>query len=109
MQEASSLILSSFNNKDAYSCLTGEHEYLSHAAPTPPANSFIQDHMVFDHGSSTVEDFSFSMPSAAFINSKEDDGMTRDFLSLRPLSNSHILDVPNLHPNYINPKNSTSL
>ncbi|KAK1375938.1 Zinc finger protein JACKDAW [Heracleum sosnowskyi] len=102
---------------------------LSHAAATPGApspistNSFNQnDHMVFDHGSSrvnTVEDFSFSM--AGYINSKEDadhhlrgggsatndNGMTRDFLSLRPLSNSDILDISNLQPNFMNPNNTS--
>lgn len=124
-QEASRVLLSSFNNKDAYSCLTGEQE--SHAATAgasspPPTNSFNQNHMVFDHGSSrlnTFEDFAFS--TAGLLNSKEDAdhhlhgggtgndaGMTRDFLGLRPLSNSDILDIANLHPNFMNPKNASN-
>lgn len=126
MQEASRVLLSSFNNKDAYSCLTGEKE--SHAAtvgaPSPPPISLLnQDHMAFDHGSSrvnnSIEDFSFSM-AAGFIHSKEDadhhlhggctgndGGMTRDFLGLRPLSNSDILDLDNLQPNFMNPNNTS--
>lgn len=132
-EEASRVLLSSFKSKDAYSCLTGEqelHAATAGAAPPapPPSNSFNQDHhMVFDHGSSrrnTFEDFAFS--TAGFMNSKEDadhhrhhggsgggignndDGMTRDFLGLRPLSNSDILDLANLQPNYMNPKNTSN-
>ncbi|KAL8113710.1 hypothetical protein AgCh_020855 [Apium graveolens] len=120
-EEASRVLLSSFKNKDAYSCLTGEQESHAAAPPPPPTNSFNQDHIVFDLGSSrvnTIEDFSFSM-AAGFINSKEDadhqfhgggirnnGGMTRDFLGLRPLSNSDIVDIANLQPNFMNP-NST--
>lgn len=127
--QGASRVLSSFNNKDAYSCVVGEQ-----AAPPPqPSSSFNQDHMVFDHGSRVTTDEDFAFSTAAFMNAEEDahagddhhhhpdhggvlagsgtgndDGMTRDFLGLKPRSNSDILNIDNLHPYYYTNPNNTS-
>ncbi|XP_017231065.1 protein indeterminate-domain 7 isoform X1 [Daucus carota subsp. sativus] len=99
--EEASRVLSSFNNKDAYnSCLTMEQE--SHAAATAAAPSHQDRHLVFDQGSRVTPFQEF-----AFKTAGNDDGMTRDFLGLRPLSNSEILDIANLQPNYMNPNNTS--
>lgn len=77
-------------------------EQESHAAATAAAPSHQDRHLVFDQGSRVTPFQEF-----AFKTAGNDDGMTRDFLGLRPLSNSEILDIANLQPNYMNPNNTS--